>query len=151
MSIIHHLAPTPLFLTPAPLPTKQRSPTLPTAYEVRNSVLVGLRRGRISKTDAEGFLESLEDLNIHLTDPKSYDAVFKLAERSGLTVYDASYLDLVIREGTPLASLDDALRKATVRAGGSLYERTKAERRFGRFGKRLNIEVEEEPDRRWKR
>jgi predicted nucleic acid-binding protein len=92
------------------------------AYEVRNSVLVGLRRGRISKTDAEEFLDSLADLNIRLTDPESYDAVFKLAERYGLTVYDAAYLDLAIREGVPLASLDDALRKATLKAGGSLYK-----------------------------
>jgi predicted nucleic acid-binding protein len=39
------------------------------AYEVRNSVLMGLRRGRISKADAEAFLYSLADLNIRLTDP----------------------------------------------------------------------------------
>jgi predicted nucleic acid-binding protein len=50
------------------------------AYEVRNSVLIGLRRGRISRGDAEGFLDSLADLNIHLVDPVSYDAVFKIAE-----------------------------------------------------------------------
>jgi hypothetical protein len=36
------------------------------AYEVRNSVLLGLRRGRITKADAETFLDSLRDLNIHL-------------------------------------------------------------------------------------
>jgi predicted nucleic acid-binding protein len=92
------------------------------AYEVRNSVLMGLRRGRISKTDAEGFLDSLHDLNIHLADPVLYDAVFELAESSGLTVYDAAYLDLAIREGAQLASLDEALRKAAVKAGVSLYE-----------------------------
>jgi predicted nucleic acid-binding protein len=92
------------------------------AYEVRNSVLMGLRRGRISRADAEGFLDSLADLNIHLADPVSYDAVFKLAETNGLTVYDAAYLDLAIREGAELATLDDALRKASVKAGISLYQ-----------------------------
>ena len=92
------------------------------AYEVRNSVLPGLRRGRIGKTDANPFLDSLDDLNIHLTDPVSYDAVFKLAEIHGLTVYDAAYLDLAIREGAQLASLDDALRKAAVEAGVSLHQ-----------------------------
>ena len=60
------------------------------AYEVHNSILMGPRRGRISKADAEGFLASWADLNIHLTDPVSYDAIFKLAELSGLTVYDAA-------------------------------------------------------------
>jgi len=59
------------------------------AYEIRNSVLMGLRRGRISKADAVSFLASLADLNIHLTDPVSYDDVFNLAEVNGLTVYDA--------------------------------------------------------------
>src|SRR6185436_592451 len=82
------------------------------AYEIRNSVLLGVRRGRISKADAERFLDSLEDLSIHLTDPVSYDGVFELAERHGLTVYDAAYLDLALREGAQLASLDDAFRKA---------------------------------------
>jgi predicted nucleic acid-binding protein len=75
------------------------------AYEVRNSVLMGLRRSRISRADADGFLASLADLNIQLADPVSYDAVFKLAEFNGLTVYDAAYLDLALREGSQLATL----------------------------------------------
>ena len=91
------------------------------AYEVRNSVLMGLRRGRISKADAEIFLGSLADLSIRLSDPVSYDAVFELAERSGLTVYDAAYLDLAIRQSAQLATLDDALHKAAVRAGISIF------------------------------
>ena len=91
------------------------------AYEVRNSVLMGLRRGRISKADADSFLDSLADLNIRLADPVSYDAVFKLAELSGLTVYDAAYLDLAVRQGVQLASLDDALQKAAVKAGVRLF------------------------------
>ena|SRR5437016_1058837 len=85
------------------------APTLATAprlwaYEVRNSVLMGLRRGRVTKTDAEDFLSSLQGLPISLTDPVSYDGVFTLADLYGLTVYDAAYLDLALREGLPLAS-----------------------------------------------
>ena len=41
------------------------------AYEVRNSVLMGLRRKRIGKADAEYFLDSLKGLPIRLTDPLS--------------------------------------------------------------------------------
>lgn len=92
------------------------------AYEVRNSVLMGLRRGRVSKTDASEFLASLEDLNIHLTGPVSYDDLFTLAERSGLTVYDAAYLDLAIREGAQLATFDEALRKAALAAGIRVFD-----------------------------
>jgi predicted nucleic acid-binding protein len=83
---------------------------------------MGLRRRRISKTDAEEFLDSLEDLNIRLLDPVSYDAVFQLAETNALTVYDAAYLDLAIREGAQLATLDNDLRRAAVKAGVSLYD-----------------------------
>ena len=92
------------------------------AYEIRNSVLMGVRRGRIGRADAEEFLTSLADLNIRLADPVSYDGVFALTQLSGLTVYDAAYLDLAIREGSQLASLDDALRKAAVKAGLSLFQ-----------------------------
>ena len=83
---------------------------------------MGVRRGRIGRADAEEFLISLADLNIRLADPVSYDGVFALAQLSGLTVYDAAYLDLAIREGSQLASLDDALRKAAVKAGLSLFQ-----------------------------
>jgi predicted nucleic acid-binding protein len=83
---------------------------------------MGLRRGRISRGDAEGFLDSLADLNIQLVDPVSYDAVFKIAELNRLTVYDAAYLDLAIREASQLASLDDALRKAAMKAGVVLFD-----------------------------
>jgi len=34
------------------------------AYEIRNSVLIGIRRGRISKTDAEQFLVAVNDLKL---------------------------------------------------------------------------------------
>jgi predicted nucleic acid-binding protein len=82
---------------------------------------MGLRRGRIVRSDAEEFLDSLAHLNIHLADPTSYNAVLKLAEINGLTVYDAAYLDLAIREGSYLASLDKALCDAAVKAGIVLF------------------------------
>lgn len=92
------------------------------AYEVRNSVLMGMRRGRIGEADAKEFLSSLKDLNIRLSDPVSYDDVFKLADRHSLTVYDAAYLDVAIRERSQLASLDAAMCKAAVKAGIPLFE-----------------------------
>ena|SRR5579863_2988404 len=93
------------------------------AYEVRNSVLMGVRRKRISNADALEFLRSVEDLPIMLADPVSYDRVFSLADRHGLTVYDAAYLDLALREGLPLASLDHALCKAALDSGVTLFLR----------------------------
>jgi predicted nucleic acid-binding protein len=55
-------------------------------------------------------------------DPVSYDALFKITELNSLTVYDAAYLDLAIREASQLASLDDALRKAAMKAGVVLFD-----------------------------
>ena len=91
------------------------------AYEVRNSVLMGLRRGRIPRIHAERFLASMSDLRVRLTDPLSYDGVFALADRHGLTVYDAAYLDLAVREGLPLASLDNELIRAAERSGVVIF------------------------------
>jgi predicted nucleic acid-binding protein len=92
------------------------------AYELRNSVLMGVRRGRITSKAAREFLQSLRDLRIRLTDPVSYDDVFDLAERHALTVYDAAYLDLALREGLPLASLDAALLRAAAASGVAAFK-----------------------------
>ena len=83
--------------------------------EVANALLIAVRRGRISQEKANRFLLDLRALPIRL-DPESSDAVFdevfKLAEQYSLTIYDAGYLELPIREGLPLATLDHELRKA---------------------------------------
>lgn len=43
-----------------------------------------------------------------------------LAERHGLTVYDATYLELAIRTGLPLATRDKRLRAAAGDRGVAL-------------------------------
>ncbi|HMD84873.1 MAG TPA: type II toxin-antitoxin system VapC family toxin [Terriglobia bacterium] len=40
-----------------------------------------------------------------------------MAEQYGLTVYDAAYLELAMREGIPLMTLDKDLRKAAGASG----------------------------------
>jgi predicted nucleic acid-binding protein len=92
------------------------------AYEIRNSLLMGMRRKRITKIEAEEFLDSLQRLPIRFTDPVSYDGVFQLADRHGLTVYDAAYLDVALREGLPLASLDGALVRAAAQSGVRMFQ-----------------------------
>jgi predicted nucleic acid-binding protein len=58
---------------------------------------MGVRRRRITPTEAADFLEALRSLPIRLSDPVSYDAVFDLAQTNSLTVYDAAYLELALR------------------------------------------------------
>ena len=43
--------------------------------------------------------------------------VYELAREHGLSVYDASYLDLALREDLPLATLDRRLAEAARRCG----------------------------------
>jgi predicted nucleic acid-binding protein len=83
---------------------------------------MGVRRKRITKADAQEFLESIEAFQILLSDPPDYDRVFALAERHGLTVYDAAYLELALRERLPLASLDKELCRAAVESGLLLFD-----------------------------
>jgi predicted nucleic acid-binding protein len=40
-----------------------------------------------------------------------------LARQEGLTCYDAAYLELAMREGLPIAPLDQQLRQAAARVG----------------------------------
>ncbi len=92
------------------------------AYEIRNTLLMGVKRQRITKDSGQKLLIFLNALNVALLHPASYDVVFGLAESNGLTIYDAAYLDLAIRENAPLASLDKALRNAAIQCGVALFE-----------------------------
>ena len=57
------------------------------AYEIRNTILMGMKRGRITKDDARKLLVFLNDLDVQLFDPPSHDAVFSVADRHGLSFY----------------------------------------------------------------
>ena len=48
--------------------------------------------------------------------------ILPLARTYHLSAYDAAYLELAIREGFPLATLDDDLRHAAAGAGVGLAE-----------------------------
>jgi predicted nucleic acid-binding protein len=91
------------------------------AYEIRNSLLMGVRRGRITPVDAEDLLVALGKLGVQLCAPVSFDPLFRLAHHHGLTIYDAAYLDLALREGLPLATLDRQLLKAAQDAGVKIF------------------------------
>jgi predicted nucleic acid-binding protein len=50
----------------------------------------------------------------------AWSKTFGLGERFGLTMYDAAYLELALRRGLPLATLDSQLRSAMKKTGGGL-------------------------------
>ena len=93
--------------------------------EVANALLIAVRRGRISREKANRFLLDLRVSPIRIDSESSepvFRQVFKLADQYRLTIYDAGYLELAIREGLPLATLDNDLRKAARASGVQLVE-----------------------------
>jgi len=99
-------------------------PTAPSlwAYEIRNTLLMGIKRGRITRDRAQKLLGFIADLHVDLIDPVSYDAIFEAAHVYRITVYDAAYLELAHRIHAPLGSLDNRLRSAAVKAGVAVHQ-----------------------------
>lgn len=91
--------------------------------EVANVLLVGERRGRISHSKAASFVRVLRELPISVdAEPVTAEPVLHLGREYGLTAYDAAYLELAVRTGLPLATLDVRLSEAARRAGVPLVE-----------------------------
>jgi predicted nucleic acid-binding protein len=81
-------------------------------FEIRNGLVVNERRGRFTELETVRFLRDLSQLVIVFDDTPDSIAVLTLARRHRLTVYDAAYLELALREAVPLATLDVALAVA---------------------------------------
>lgn len=83
--------------------------------DVANVLQIGIRRRRYGADFRDSALSDLSTLPIDLdpeTDRHAWGATLRLAERHGLTLYDAAYLELALRRGLPLATLDKDLRAA---------------------------------------
>jgi predicted nucleic acid-binding protein len=94
-------------------------------YEVVNVTELAVRKGRITAEKADAFLESLADLPIEIENPallQIFVSVRALVGQYKLTAYDASYLELAIRQNLPIATSDKALAKAAQAAGVNLVE-----------------------------
>ena len=90
--------------------------------ELANVLVMAERRKRLVEADTARFLSLLDGLAIQIV-PSPTDAagLVALARGHGLTAYDAAYLDVALRTGLPLATLDDRLANAATGAGVALY------------------------------
>ena len=75
-------------------------------YEIRNILVLNERRNRIMPDDSTRFLAFLEQLSIDMDSPRNGTQVMDLSRKYNLSVYDAAYLALAMRERLPLATLD---------------------------------------------
>ena len=88
--------------------------------EVGNVLLAATRRGRITEEDWPRIRDDLEALPIDIdleSCARVLDAVLPIANEHELSVYDAIYLELALRLGLPLATLDQKLTTAGKAAG----------------------------------
>ncbi len=92
--------------------------------EVANVLLLAERRGRLARAESEQFLALLEKLPITV-DTTSICAIsphiMALGRDYQLSSYDAAYLELAMREGIPLATIDTLLLNAMTRLGVSTF------------------------------
>src|SRR6516162_7886942 len=88
--------------------------------EITNVLAMAERKGRIKPTESDAFIADLSKLGIERDDEapdRAFTHLLGLCRRHRLTSYDAIYLDLAVRRNLPLATLDDALRKAAHKVG----------------------------------
>jgi predicted nucleic acid-binding protein len=84
--------------------------------EVVNVLLVAERKKRLSQADSVRFITLLSQLPIvveHERPERRMTDLLALARSNNLSSYDASYLDLSMRKGIPIATLDTRLITAS--------------------------------------
>lgn len=92
--------------------------------EIANALVVGERRKRSTQAQAAAFVARLGRLPIVVddeTDAHAWGETIRLARAHSLSAYDAAYLELAMRRGLPLASLDDPLKAAAAAVGVPLF------------------------------
>ena len=88
--------------------------------EMANSLLVLQRRKKLTKEERKASLEALASLNFTVDEEAAKAAFCKtseLAEEHGLTIYDATYLEVALRRKLCLASRDTVLISAAKKCG----------------------------------
>jgi predicted nucleic acid-binding protein len=97
--------------------------------ECGNAILVASRRGRIGIERRVEIAAQLGLLPVNVDrEPVAIGVLDALADRHGLTVYDAAYLELAIRRSLPLVTLDARLAAAARAARHPVRTRAAAAR-----------------------
>lgn len=88
--------------------------------EAANVMSKSLRLNKITQAQASTFIGLLEALNIEIddqTDQRAFHDTLDLSRRYNLSGYDAAYLELALRKGYSIATLDEKLMSAARSAG----------------------------------
>ena len=82
-------------------------------------------RKRSTQADAQKWLPFLNSLGINIdgeTAARALSDILAPAHAQSLSAYDAAYLELALRKGLPLATLDNKLKTAAAVFGVPLYQ-----------------------------
>ncbi|MBZ0253868.1 MAG: type II toxin-antitoxin system VapC family toxin [Candidatus Methylomirabilis sp.] len=85
------------------------------SIEVANALLMAERRGRVPPEKTAAYAEALGHLPVEEAPVGRTDVLVEvaaLAREAGLTIYDGLYLHVARREGAPLATLDERMKRA---------------------------------------
>ena len=94
------------------------------ALEASNVIAKAESKGLVTEARSQAFLALLARLNIvddKATVTHALGETLNLARRYKLSAYDAAYLELAMRSGLPLATLDADLAAAATAAGVPLF------------------------------
>jgi predicted nucleic acid-binding protein len=92
--------------------------------EVTNVLLVAEHRSRITRAQTGRLVALLQALPINTDEQtaiRALESTLAIGRMEMISAYDASYLELAIREGLPLATLDHQLAQAASHCGVSPY------------------------------
>ena len=93
--------------------------------EITNTLAISERRGKLQPGQRQEILTTIKLLPIQTDDEtwlRGWDVIPALADRFGLTTYDAAYLELAMRLQAPLATLDQDIARAARKAGVRFFE-----------------------------
>ena len=94
------------------------------ALEVANVIAKIESKGVVTEADSQRFIALFGRLNLvtdQATAAHALGDTLNLARRYKLSTYDAAYLELALRTGLPLATLDADLVKAATTAGVPIF------------------------------
>jgi predicted nucleic acid-binding protein len=93
--------------------------------EVANVLLVAERRKRTTEAKSGHFLQLFASLRISVDEvipAQLWPEWLRLGRAYGLSAYDAVYLEMALRRGLPLATLDDPLKAAAAATGVQIFQ-----------------------------
>lgn len=90
--------------------------------EFPNALLVAERKRRLTRAERLQVLDEASRLNLRV-DATVHDLrqISSLADQHGLSTYDAAYLELALRLGSPLITLDKELAASASAAGVAVH------------------------------